>query len=332
MLSHQMEDSQGRNGRGINNALWRCHKSDIVLQQILIPEVCLFIPYIKLHLAQHLVVDKEATTEVIYCILGMRQELIREEIYLISGFTEQLTEKRIVTPIAFIANGVGRHKVLEDEAREIPRSHDIGVLHQSSALLKPHLTRGVLLFISVKLGMILIVALTNDKNDIRRVGILQIRRYSELFGSHLFHLLSLFLQSVELKRYKVIGKEGISKTIDRLIHLHPRMQVHILLHITHRLAVEMPNYALLVGDGIIPTKNDEDKSQETKGTRHYDLSFFPFPLYSLNLLLYHLIDDVSKQYKQHPTEFSCEHHLKINVCAQELSRLVSRGLSNEQQH
>ena len=87
------------------------------------------IPYIKLHLAQQLIVDEESTAKVIYGILGVRQELIRQEIDLIASLAEQLTEERIVTPITIIAYGIGGHKMLEDEGRKIPRCHDIGILH-----------------------------------------------------------------------------------------------------------------------------------------------------------------------------------------------------------
>ena len=105
--------------------------------------------------------------------------------------------------------------------------------------------------------MILIVTLADNHYNIRRLGIHQVGWDSELLWSHLFHLLSLILQSLKLKGYKVICEDGINKAIDRQIHLHPRMQVHILFHITNRLAVEVTNHALLVGNGVAPSNNQE---------------------------------------------------------------------------
>ena len=134
--------------------------------------MCLFIPDIKLNLTQHLVIYEEATAEIVYSILGMWQKLICKEVDLKTSLAEQLAEQRIITPVTFFSNGIGRHKMLEHKTREIPRCHDIGILHQSSALFHLHLSWGILLFIPIELRMVFIEALTNNQNDIRRLRLL----------------------------------------------------------------------------------------------------------------------------------------------------------------
>ena len=78
----------------------------VVGQQAVVERMQLGVAHVKLCLAQRGVVEEEAAREVIHSLLGLWQELIGEERYLVACLAEQLREQWVVAPFAFLTDNM----------------------------------------------------------------------------------------------------------------------------------------------------------------------------------------------------------------------------------
>ena len=110
--------------------------------------------------------QEEATTEIENSLFGLGKELIGDESNMIASLAENLWEQRTIAPLALIANGIKREHVLKYETRKVPRGYHIRKRHKTSFVPHRHLSWCSRLLVAIKLGVMLIITLSDNQHDI----------------------------------------------------------------------------------------------------------------------------------------------------------------------
>lgn len=112
-------------------------------------------------------VEEEGTVDVAVRLLLVGVELIAEEVHLITRQLKEGREEHTVRPVAFLVGAVGRHDVLEDVARQVPRAYHVVEGYESALLHPSPLFRGGGHGVTVELRVVLGVALADDEHNLR---------------------------------------------------------------------------------------------------------------------------------------------------------------------
>lgn len=200
----------------------------VVVEQSVVERMKLGVAVVKLQLAELWVVEEEASAEVVDCFLGLWQELVGDEGDLIACLAEEFGEERIVAPVAFLAHNVCREDVLEDEAGEVPASHDIGKLGELARLFERCLAWCRLHEVAILLGVMSAVALAYDEHDVRRAVAATV--YPYVFGG-MYELCDLF-------GGQLVGVDAESQSVDRNIEFGVSLVGELVLHFAYVLASE----------------------------------------------------------------------------------------------
>ena len=163
----------------------------------------LLVARVKLRLAQHRVVEEEASGEVEDLLLGSWQELVGEEGDMVASLAEDFREERIVAPLAFLSYDMHREHVLEDIACQVPRGYNVGEGDEAPRLAHCHLPGCRLLLVSIELGMVFVVALTDNQYDDGAAIRAAVYLYLVLGGYQLVYLLVGQLVGEEAERQPV---------------------------------------------------------------------------------------------------------------------------------
>ena len=111
-------------------------------------------------------VQEEATAEVIDLLVGLRHKLVGEERHFVACLAEYFRKERCIAPVAFIANGVQREKVLKSKAGKVPAGHHIRERDEGAVLCPLQLTGGRRLVVAIELGVVFVVALANNQDNV----------------------------------------------------------------------------------------------------------------------------------------------------------------------
>ena len=193
----------------------------IGLQETLVKTVGLGVTNIKLPLAQFRIVQEEVAAEVVDGLLRLGQELVGDKRYVIASLAEHLWEKRLVAPLATIADGIERQHVLEDKARQIPRGHHIGKRNERTIFGHHHLIGCCLFLIAVELGVMLVVALANHQHDVGHAIAAAVHLNQSAGSLQLYYLLGSQTVDIDTKGQAIDGdiEFGLILTGQFVLHL-----------------------------------------------------------------------------------------------------------------
>ena len=162
--------------------LTRFEEIVVILQQTCIVTVERGVAQVKLGAVQRGVVEKESATKIKHRCGRLHQELVGEERHLVARFLEDLGEKGIVAPFAWLPHDMHREHVFKHIAREVPRCNHVGERHQEpspGASLLPW--RGGQR-VTILMGVVLAIAFANDEHDGGRAKRAAVNAY--LVGCH----------------------------------------------------------------------------------------------------------------------------------------------------
>ena len=126
---------------------------------------------------------------------------------MITCLAEHGREQRIVAPLALVAHRIEREDVLEDEAREVPGTHYVGVFHQSSLFFELLLAWRSRHAVAILCRVVAVVALAYDENDVGRAE--RTRIHTRLVDSR--------NKTVNLLCGKRIGIKAEHQSVNRLV-------------------------------------------------------------------------------------------------------------------
>ena len=151
------------------------------------------------------IVEEETATEIIDSLFRIGQELVGDKCHMIARLAEHLGEERLVAPRSAVTDSPEREHVLEDKACEVPRRYDIRERNKRTFLGHRQLTGCRGLVVAIELGMVLVVTLTDDKDDVRNTEDTTVHLYLVSAGNlQLFYLLVC----------QTIGIDSEGQTID----------------------------------------------------------------------------------------------------------------------
>ena len=126
---------------------------------------------------------------------------------MITCLAEHGREQRIVAPLTLVAHRIEREDVLEDEAREVPGAHYVGIFHQSTLLLELLLAWRCRHAVAILCRVVAIVALAYDENYVGRAE--RTRIHARLVDPR--------YKAVNLLCGKRIGIKAEHQSVNRLI-------------------------------------------------------------------------------------------------------------------
>ena len=217
VLSHEVEDDE------VVVCALRLQRVVVIFQEPVIEGVQLGVAAVKLQLAQFWVVEEEAATEIIHCLLRLGKKLVGDEGDVVACLPEQLGEEGVVAPVALLSDDMGGEYVLEHEAGEVPAGHHVAELGEFACLLQRHLSRGSLHEVTVLLGMLLAEALADDEHDVGRAITATVHLY----------LVGGMDERGDLLRREFVGVDAEHKPMDGLVEIGAVLSREDMLHLSN---------------------------------------------------------------------------------------------------
>ena len=222
----------------------------ILREQPLVVGESLRVARVKHRLRELRVVQEEATAEIIDRLLGLGEKLVRDETRVVARLAKQFGEERVVAPFPLLSDDVHREEILEDEARQIPRCHDIAEGHQLARLLPFHLPWRGGHEVAILLRVVLAKALADDQYDIGHAVGTPVDVHPVLCLDQFFHLL----------RGQFVGEDAEGQPVDGLVELCAVVARQLMLYTSDVRLREHDHHLALV----VPRRDDtpDDQSQQ----------------------------------------------------------------------
>ena len=208
----------------------------IVGNQILVEDVQFLVPLVKLRLAQHRIIQEEPAAEVVDRLLGLRQELVRDERHVVACLPEQLREQGIVTPLSFLPYHMHREHILEHETGQVPGCHHVGIFHQQPAALTLCLPGGCRHEVAILLRVVPAETLADNQHDVRR----------RIRAAVHNHLVCRSHQFPYLLGSQLVGPDAECQTVGRRILSATIGLRQFVFHLPHRVERHQPPQCRLV--------------------------------------------------------------------------------------
>ena len=155
---------------------------------------------------------------------------------MIACLSEYFREQRIVAPLSLIAYGVEREEVLEDKAREVPRSYHILIGNQFPLLGPFQLSWCGWLLIAIQLSMMTVIALADNQYNMG---------CGEGTAVHLY-LINTRYQFLHLFGCELVCPYAEGQSVQWLVEVSTSLFREFMLHLSDGLVRHQPMERLLV--------------------------------------------------------------------------------------